>query len=208
MLAHSEPAKSLLLRRLLDREQGEAASDSRAAFGLDVKRTYMEMRPNLRYVYLAGIEPENFDWCDPLGFQRLDTLECSMDSATYKTFRLDMGPGSVDAWLSGLVAAELGISPERLGEIGFDPEVRELLLPEGAVSLTPLECGLLAALWERPGRPVSRADLFERVWGHSSDASSNVVDAVVLTLRKKLGRHAGAIETVRGTGYRLRAPRA
>ena len=43
--------QALLIRRLLDREHAEALSDGRSALGLDVKRTYMEMRPALRYVY-------------------------------------------------------------------------------------------------------------------------------------------------------------
>ena len=54
------------------------------------------------------------------------------------------------------------------------------------------------------GKAVSRADLIREVWGFESDATSNVVDAVVATLRRKLGPRAQLIETVRGTGYRLR----
>lgn len=34
---------------------------------------------------------------------------------------------------------------------------------------------------------------------------SNVVDAAIRSLRKKLGAHASAIETVKGFGYRFRA---
>jgi DNA-binding response OmpR family regulator len=115
-----------------------------------------------------------------------------------------MGPGSVDSWLAAVVAEELGIPAEERESQLFDPDAQELHLPTGRVALTPLECGVMAALHARAGRPVSRADLLERVWGYGSDASSNVVDAVVVALRRKLGEHAGALETVRGTGYRLR----
>jgi DNA-binding response OmpR family regulator len=51
---------------------------------------------------------------------------------------------------------------------------------------------------------VSRGSLIENVWGYSYEGSSNVVDTVVLSLRKKLGQQASAIETVRGVGYRFR----
>jgi DNA-binding response OmpR family regulator len=45
------------------------------------------------------------------------------------------------------------------------------------------------------------------VWGHADGSgSSNVVDAVVKSLRRKLGADAGLIETVRGHGYRWREP--
>ena len=47
-------------------------------------------------------------------------------------------------------------------------------------------------------------DLVEEVWGYGSEATSNVVDSLVAGLRRKLGERASAIETVRGTGYRLR----
>ena len=42
-----------------------------------------------------------------LGFKRFGSLE--VEGETYGLFVLDMGPGSVDGWLAGLVAAELGI---------------------------------------------------------------------------------------------------
>jgi len=194
-------SRSLLLRRVLDRDEGEANSASRAAFGLAVKRTYMEMRPHLRYVYLAGFEREIFEWCDPLGFQPLDEATREFDGRPFHSYRLDMGPGSVDAWLAGLVAAELGIEEE---PSLFDAETHEVVLPGGRVPLTSLEYGVMRELAATPGRPVSRAQLMERVWGFDSSTSSNVVDALILALRKKLGPSAGAIETVRGTGYRLR----
>jgi len=41
------------------------------------------------------------------------------------------------------------------------------------------------------------------VWGWKH-TSSNVVEAVVRTLRKKLGDKSSLIDTIRGSGYRLR----
>ncbi|MGE0601150.1 MAG: winged helix-turn-helix domain-containing protein [Dehalococcoidia bacterium] len=193
---------SILLRRLLDREMGEAASGSRAAFGLDVKRTYMEMRPHLRYVYLSGVTAAEFEWCDALGFVTLDDYAVEMDGRRYETYRLDMGPGSVDAWLAALVARELEI-PDAAQPI-IDVETREAVLDSGRVPLTRLEFGVLRVLHERGGRPVSYADLMETVWGYGAETSSNVVEAVIRTLRKKLGAQRSALETVRGVGYRLR----
>ena len=42
------------------------------------------------------------------------------------------------------------------------------------------------------------------VYGHDYHAGSNVVKAVVWSLRRKLDDHASVVETVHGTGYRLR----
>jgi DNA-binding response OmpR family regulator len=42
-------------------------------------------------------------------------------------------------------------------------------------------------------------------WGERQEGvGSNVVDVVILSLRRKLDRHSGSIQTVRGSGYILR----
>jgi DNA-binding response OmpR family regulator len=44
------------------------------------------------------------------------------------------------------------------------------------------------------------------VWGHKYDVGSNVVEAIIKTLRKKLGKHSELIETVPGYGYKFKQP--
>ncbi len=53
------------------------------------------------------------------------------------------------------------------------------------------------------GDPVPRYQLLADVWGYQADIASNVVDAVVCGLRKKLASRSPSLETVRGVGYRL-----
>jgi two-component system phosphate regulon response regulator PhoB len=73
------------------------------------------------------------------------------------------------------------------------------------VELSRLELNLLRHLQRRQGIAVTRDELLREVWGHQwTGASSNVVEAVVSGLRKKMGDRAAALETVRGVGYRLR----
>lgn len=62
-------------------------------------------------------------------------------------------------------------------------------------------------LAERAGSVVSRDELLDEVW-RSRNTGSNVVDAVVRLLRKKLGPYASELETVRGHGYRLSTARS
>jgi DNA-binding response OmpR family regulator len=62
----------------------------------------------------------------------------------------------------------------------------------------------LERLEQAHGRAVTRAELLESVWETSFTGGSNVVDAVVHSLRDKLAANADAVETVRGVGYRLR----
>jgi two-component system OmpR family response regulator len=59
----------------------------------------------------------------------------------------------------------------------------------------------------RPGEVLSRFQLLEKVWSRSYENRSNVVDVYVRYLRDKIDRPFGvtSIETVRGSGYLLRA---
>ncbi|HSJ43789.1 MAG TPA: winged helix-turn-helix domain-containing protein [Euzebyales bacterium] len=72
------------------------------------------------------------------------------------------------------------------------------------MDLTPLEFEVVHYLREREGTPVSRQEMLGDIWGYDTIIGSNVVDAVVVGLRRKLDRHADLIETVRGVGYRFR----
>jgi DNA-binding response OmpR family regulator len=68
-----------------------------------------------------------------------------------------------------------------------------------------MELKLLEHLMLRMGETVSRSELHDRVWDMHFDPSSNVIDAHVARLRKKLDK-AGAsaiIATRRGIGFVL-----
>ena len=75
---------------------------------------------------------------------------------------LDFGPESVDGWLAGHVAEELGIA----SDVEIDPAAHELRLNGQVVQLTPLEFGVVACLQRHDGRAVSRATLLDEVWGY------------------------------------------
>ncbi len=196
--------QSLLCRRWLSLVDGEAPSDSQAAMWLDLKRTYMEMRPNLRRVYLTVCDLSTYaPVAQKLGFQVLEGQEVTLDGQVYHSAVLDFGPASVDGWLAELAAAELGI--QRYPSV-LNIEARELILGDRRVPLTPLEFGVMHYLLDRKGKAVSRGELLNNVWGTSYEGGSNVVDAVVRGLRRKLGEQANSVETVTGVGYRLHDP--
>lgn len=197
-----EGKRALFIRRWLHRRDGERPGDGQAACWLDLKRTYMEMRPDLRRVYLtvADIEPYAAV-ARELGFRVLDGHAVAMDGRTYHSAVLDFGPDSVDGWLAGLAAAELGI-PREDGLL--DRGARELVVDGRRTGLTPLEFGVLAYLCDREGRAVSRDELLREVWRTDYTGWSNKVDAVIAGIRHKLGRHAPRVQTVTGVGYRYR----
>jgi len=101
--------------------------------------------------------------------------------------------------LSGLAAAELGVDEQE----PFDRHAHELVFDDNRIKLTKLEFELFVYLYQRKGKAVTRASLIEDVWGWKQ-TGSNVIEAVVRSLRKKLGTRAAVIETIRGSGYRFR----
>jgi len=191
----------LFLRRWLSREHGEKPSPVQAACWLDIKRTYMEMRPHLRRVYLTVHDLATYaPVAQKLCIQPLLAGEIELDGRVYNSAMLDLGPSSVDGWLARLAAAELGVEEEAL----FDRQAHELVLDGQRVKLTKLEFEVFLYLYQRQGQAVTRASLIEDVWGFKH-TGSNVVEAVVRSLRKRLGSSASVIETIRGSGYRFRS---
>ncbi|WP_289015794.1 helix-turn-helix domain-containing protein, partial [uncultured Methylobacterium sp.] len=78
---------------------------------------------------------------------------------------------------------------------------------EASARLTPREAELLAMLMESANRPVSRAEIFEKLWASQGGLSLNVVDVYIGYLRSKMAdfvRHGGPVlTTVRGRGFML-----
>lgn len=87
----------------------------------------------------------------------------------------------------------------------FNPELRSVTTSDGVpVELTSTEYELLALFISRPGRPLTRDFLTQRVFNRDWDLMDRSIDNLVLHLRKKLPSSAGlgeSIKTVRGVGY-------
>jgi two-component system, OmpR family, response regulator len=98
-----------------------------------------------------------------------------------------------------------GIAPDmliRAGGIRVDLLEREVTIDGRSVSLSAREFSVLKAFVAHPGQVLSRQELLSMAWGMDFDPGSNLVDVYVRYLRRKLG--GSVIETVHGTGYRLR----
>ncbi|MDA0312012.1 MAG: response regulator transcription factor [Gemmatimonadetes bacterium] len=98
------------------------------------------------------------------------------------------------------------------GPIRLDVPSREATLAGRPLELTRTEFRLLQTLMERNGRTQTRSQLLEHAWDVESGASERLetrtVDVHIRRLRAKLGTMGLWIQTVRGFGYRLKAPRA
>jgi len=108
------------------------------------------------------------------------------------------------------VALRRGAAPPASAPQRFehDMEGKRIRYLGQALDLTRYEYGLLAALLQRPGAVLSRAQLMDRVWGEALDSGDRTVDTHVKTLRAKLHEVDAAddpIRTHRGLGYSLDA---
>jgi two-component system OmpR family response regulator len=93
-----------------------------------------------------------------------------------------------------------------IGDLSLDPARHRVTRGNVEVDLTAKEFALLEYLMRRPGEVLSRTQILEHVWDFGFDGDSNVVDVYIRYLREKIDRPFGldSIETVRGSGYRLR----
>jgi len=94
--------------------------------------------------------------------------------------------------------------PISRGGLQINVERREVVANGSKVELTFTEFEILRFLAERPGRVFTRPQIVKGAKGPSYPVTERSVDVQVVSLRKKLGRASGNIETVRGVGYKFR----
>ena len=93
-----------------------------------------------------------------------------------------------------------------VGDLSLDLATHTVRRGDVEISLSTKELQLLEVFMRRPGQVLTRVDLLEGAWEMDYENRSNVVDVYVRYLRDKIDRPFAveSIETVRGTGYRLR----
>jgi len=102
-------AATLWVRRSLDRDTGEGPSPGQAACWLDIKRTYLELRPRLRWIYTCYRDAETYrSSFAQLGFRLVDEGRPLLDRVMQHTFRLRIAVACVDGWLGNLLAQQTG----------------------------------------------------------------------------------------------------
>lgn len=95
----------------------------------------------------------------------------------------------------------------QVGELRLDPVLRKVWRGSREIELTIKEFNLLEFLMRHAGTVVTRAMIAERVWEHSFESFTNIIDVYINYLRKKVdsGNVQKMIQTVRGQGYMLKA---
>ena len=93
-----------------------------------------------------------------------------------------------------------------VGGLSLDPSLRRAWRDGVELTLTPREFSLLELFLRRPGKLLTREHILGSNWDFAFESESNIVDQYVSYLRRKVDKPFGLeqIETVRGSGYRLR----
>jgi two-component system response regulator QseB len=130
---------------------------------------------------------------------RIKGLDAGADDYLVKPFDLD----ELTARARALMRRAAGRSEPVLerGSLLINPATREVTWRGESMSLSAREYALLAALAERPGIVLSRAQLEEKLYGWNESVGSNAVEVHIHNVRKKLGEDV--IRNVRGLGYTL-----
>jgi len=130
---------------------------------------------------------------------RIKGLDAGADDYLVKPFDLD----ELTARARALMRRAAGRSEPVIerGPLSINPATREVTWRGESMSLSAREYALLAALAERPGVVLSRAQLEEKLYGWNESVGSNAVEVHIHNVRKKLGEDV--IRNVRGLGYTL-----
>lgn len=133
--------------------------------------------------------------------ERVQGLKRGADDYILKPFDFDELMARVEA----VVRRRQSIPVFEIGDLRIDVARRIVERGGERIELSPKEFDLLRTLAEARGRTVSRTELLSIVWGINFDPETNVVDALVARLRRRLDRTGPQmIETAIGEGYRLR----
>ena len=128
---------------------------------------------------------------------RVAGLDAGADDYLVKPFDLD----ELAARIRALIRRRSGrIEPSLChGGLCLNPARHEVTLDGKFVHLSAREQSILHALLERPGLPLSRAQLERNIYSWKDDVDSNAVEVHIHSLRRKLGSEW--IQNLRGIGY-------
>jgi two-component system OmpR family response regulator len=136
---------------------------------------------------------------------RITGLDSGADDYLAKPFSMDELRARVRAL--GRRRLEDRASRIEVGDLVLDPATLGVWRAGRTIHLTAREFALLELLARHPGQVFARDRLIDALWDADFAAESNIVEVYVRSLRRKVddGRRNGLIETIRGSGYRLRA---
>jgi two-component system OmpR family response regulator len=138
-------------------------------------------------------------------WDQVEALDTGADDYVTKPFSFDV----LLARIRSLVRRGVTERPVRIavGDLVLDPATKSVTRAGDEVRLTARELALLEFLMRRSGDVVTKQQIMANVWDYDFEGDPNIVEVYVGRLRRKVDKPFGRddIETLRGSGYRLRA---
>ncbi|MFS0725329.1 response regulator transcription factor [Paenibacillus sp. 1P07SE] len=190
----------------------------------DVLGEFRSIRPHMVLMDVNLPRYDGFYWCRqlrtvstcPILFisarsdepDQVRAIENGGDDYLTKPFSYEIVMAKIRSQLRRVYGDYAAASGERKVEsagLVLYPERMVLQLAERTVTLTPRESALMETLMERAPRLVTRETMLEALWDDYTYVDDNALSVNVTRVRRKLAELgiADALETVRGTGYRL-----
>jgi len=213
-----------LVRTLLERGGAEVKE---ARNGRDGLREFHAWRPDLVVLDVSMPELDGWNVLERIRdmsdvpvlmltargdeLERVRGLQAGADDYVVKPFGRQELVARVNALLR---RAQRGAPPEEADTyadayLSVDWAQARVTVADREVQLTPLEFRLLSTFVRHPRQVLSRDQLLDLVWGDTFGVGGDQVKLYVGYLRRKLDPDAPdgvPIETVRGFGYRYKAP--
>ncbi len=128
---------------------------------------------------------------------RISGLDLGADDYLVKPFMVD----ELLARIRAVARRHSGSAQPLLsnGAICIDPTSKATTYQDAVIDLTAKEYRLLHSLLLTPGRIYSREELEEKVYGWEEEVTSNAIEFLIHSLRKKTDK--SAIKNVRGLGW-------
>jgi DNA-binding response OmpR family regulator len=94
------------------------------------------------------------------------------------------------------------------GDLSINILTREVTYRSKPLELSAKEYAILECLMRHPNIVLNRSSIEQKVWNQEfATESSNLIDVYIARLRHKIGEEGNKlIQTVHGTGYKLKAP--
>jgi two-component system OmpR family response regulator len=218
LVVEDDPKLGQLLRRGLSEHGGAAdlAVNGEDALWMAKAQSYDAIVLDVMLPGLDGFETctrlrEEDVWAPVLFLTARDAVEDrvrGLDSGADDYLIKPFSIAELRARLRALVRRGAPARPTILGvgDLKLDPATHRVWRGEAEISLSAKELALFELLMRRPGQVISRYELLGHGWDMNYDNRSNVITVYIRRLREKIDRPFGrhAIETVRGSGYRLR----